>query len=222
MMGNDRSPPAARATWWTAAAISGLGHAGPGHPQGREMRIDGDVDGLFDLRDLLGRLDGPLFDDGPDERHRGLGRGAVGRDPQPGQQLQLVLGPIRRQEMDLPSGLPDPLQVLFEAGRRHHALHARQGGPVLQRRQRAGPDEILDRRARDRRGSPCPRPGRGSRPGRRCQGRNNKGTSCPGGTGRDYPRSSSGSLRSPGTGPRPGSGAGAARPFGRDRRLDRT
>ncbi|MCK7540091.1 MAG: hypothetical protein MZV63_58885 [Marinilabiliales bacterium] len=42
--------------------------------------------------------------------------------------------------------MPDPLQVLFEAGRRHHALHAGPGRPLLQGRQRPRPDEILDRR----------------------------------------------------------------------------
>jgi hypothetical protein len=123
----------------------GLGHGGPGHPQGCEMHIDGYVDGLFDLGDLLGRLDGPLFDDGPNERHRRLGRGAVGLDPQPGQQLQLVLGPVRRQKMDRASGLPEPLQVLFQAGRGQHARHTRQSGPILERRQGTRPDEVLDR-----------------------------------------------------------------------------
>jgi hypothetical protein len=122
----------------------GLGDAGLDHAYGRDVHIHGNIDGLLDLGDLFGPLDGPHFDDGTDELNRGFGGGLAGRDPKPIHELEHVLRPVGRQEMDRALFRPGVRQKRLQSSDGSRPHDARLRGPLPDRRLRPHPDEVLD------------------------------------------------------------------------------
>ena len=113
-----------------------------GHPHGCQMHVHGDIDGLLDLVDLFGTLDGSHLDDGPDQVQGCAGIEAFERQSQQSMELQAVFRAVRWEEAD--RALLGTLQVGCQ-GRGGCGLgNAHQGGQLRHRGQVARPHDVFD------------------------------------------------------------------------------
>ena len=122
-----------------------LVHAGPRDLHREHVHVVRQVDGGFDLADLLGRLVGALRHDGLDERGGRVRVHHARPDPHEVSDRQHVVVAVLRQVVDAPP-LPDRLvERRFEVLPRTCGRDARLRGALGDGRLRPAPDDVVDR-----------------------------------------------------------------------------
>ncbi len=123
----------------------GFRHSGPDEPHGRQVHVGRQDYGLVDFFDFLGGLDGALGDDALDQLGRGGPGGQAGIDTQPIEEPKIVIGPVRRQEVNGPALAPGLFDKRFGLADSARAVDAGEASPFRDRRLGPPPDDIVDR-----------------------------------------------------------------------------